>query len=158
MTVSVIILALCLAAACVRNRQLRRRIAALQAESARALEDDGLMAQLETAEAAGSEMASRLLEAGRAIHLALPPVRTRCFPTLDGQAREQYDAKMLSCSDYKERRKVNRRWHENGYQFPIEMRVGIIRNCIDKKGRDLYRKIFDEQDRRKATFSPTATP
>lgn len=35
MTALLVVLVLCLAAACVRNRQLRRRIAALQAESAR---------------------------------------------------------------------------------------------------------------------------
>lgn len=61
MPIVALVLLLCLVAALARNRQLRRRILLLEAESIRALEDDGLMAQIETAAAAGSDLAARLL-------------------------------------------------------------------------------------------------
>lgn len=60
MSIVVVVLVLCLVAACVRNRQLRRRLVA--AEAMRELGDDGILAELEV-HAISSPLARRLLDA-----------------------------------------------------------------------------------------------
>ncbi len=69
MPIVTLVLLLCLVAALARNRQLRRRILALESESARALDDDGLMAQVETAASLGSGLAAHLLRSGSAMSI-----------------------------------------------------------------------------------------
>lgn len=116
----------------IRGQLLARQLAALKAEAARALDDDGLMAQLETAEAAGSQMAGRLLEAGRTLCLPLPASdkqRHRVFPALDGAALDLFLADHSACQSIKERRDAYRRWHERGYQFPLYLKVRAFERC-----------------------------
>lgn len=76
MPIVALVLLLCLVAALARNRQLRRRILLLEAESVRALEDDGLMAQIETAAAAGSDLAARLLTGYGRVRLQIAEGKT----------------------------------------------------------------------------------
>jgi len=156
-TAAITVLLFCLLAACVRNYQLRRRIEALKIEAARSLEDDGLLAQLETADALGSEFAHGLLEAGRSIHLALPPMRAPRYPVLGGEMHQLWQADYGACSSTQERRKVNNRWHNKGYQFPSEIRMWLLQKCLDEDGRNFYRKMFDEQDKRAITGTATAS-
>lgn len=135
MFIVVAALVLCLVAACVRNRQLRRRIAALQAESARALEDDGLMAQLETAAALGSKLATRLL----------PPMKNGPDDYSD-HMRAAFEADFAASKEPNERFQVVERWHKKGLVLPLKRRVELLDGAMNRATRDTYRDWFDEQD------------
>ncbi len=148
MTAAAIILTLFLVASLARNRQLRHRIDGLKLESARALEDDGLMAQLETAAALGSPLATRLLNGETGTEKKV----------LCGQSGQvaAFETDFAACKEPGERWEVFVRWHKKGMRLPLKRRAQLLDGAMNKETRDSYRKCFDEQDERQT--QPPATP
>lgn len=143
MPIVALVLLLCLVASLARNRQLRQRILVLEAESVRALEDDGLMAQIETAAAAGSDLAARLLTGNGPVRLQIAEGKTG---KTDQDMLEGFESDWAACKEPTERFDVFVRWHKKGCVMPLQRREKLLRSASDTTTRNAYRKYFDEQD------------
>ena len=132
-------LGVALAASLGLNLALARRSARL-AKFGRDLASDDLEARLEVAAELGHPLAPRLLAEARRTG---PRFRR---PLLEGEALAEFQADLDAGQTPLERGGVTRNWHLRGFKFSAELRKSLLRGCPSAEGRDVYRRMFAEQD------------